>query len=77
MAQTFDHPQIKYRKMVKSINHSKLGNLHLISHPVKYSDIDIEIRTSPPMLGEHTIEILKEYGYTTADCEKFKSEKVI
>ncbi|KAF9389781.1 hypothetical protein CPC16_005569 [Podila verticillata] len=55
---TFKHPQVLARGMVHEIEHPKAGKIKLCGTPVKYSDTKPTIRTPPPLLGQHTDEVL-------------------
>lgn len=46
--------------MVKEIEHPTCGPIKLVNTPVKYSYSEPSIRTPPPLLGQHTDEILKD-----------------
>lgn len=46
--------------MVQEIEHPVCGPIKVLSPPVKYSSATPSIRSPPPMLGEHTDEILRE-----------------
>lgn len=48
------------RDMVKEIEHPTCGPMKLINTPVKYSYSEPSIRTPPPLLGQHTDEILRD-----------------
>lgn len=48
------------RDMVQEIDHPACGPIKLLSPPVKYSSAAPSIRSPPPLLGEHTDEILRE-----------------
>lgn len=45
--------------MVKEIEHPTCGPMKLVNTPVKYSYSEPSIRTPPPLLGQHTDEILQ------------------
>ena len=46
--------------MVQTIQHPVCGPLKVLSPPVKYSNAEPSIRSPPPLLGEHTDEVLQE-----------------
>ena len=51
---------VRARNMVQKIDHPSCGPIDLIAPPVKYSSADPSIRRPPPLLGEHTKEVLGE-----------------
>ena len=48
------------RDMVKEVEHPTCGNMKLVNTPVKYSYSEPSIRTPPPLLGQHTDELLRD-----------------
>ena len=56
--EVFSDPQVAARSMVAELEHVKAGLLKVIGTPLKFSDTPSEIRTPPPMLGEHTESVL-------------------
>ena len=46
------------RDMVKEIDHPTCGPIKLVNTPVKYSYSEPSIRTAPPVLGQHTDDVL-------------------
>ncbi|KAJ1672955.1 hypothetical protein EV182_006165 [Spiromyces aspiralis] len=65
MQGTFDHPQVKARGLVWDVPHPAVGgNIKLVGPAVQYSATKARIRTPPPLLGQHTEQVLKEVlGY--------------
>ncbi|KXJ87821.1 CoA-transferase family III domain-containing protein [Microdochium bolleyi] len=57
---TLEHEHVLARGMVQEFEHPACGPLKLISSPVKYSRTQPSIRSLPPLLGQHTDEILAE-----------------
>ena len=60
MERLFSDPQILHRNMVAEVQHPTIGALKLCGIPIKYSDTPGTIRRPPPLVGEHTEEILRE-----------------
>lgn len=70
-------PQAIAREMMIEVPHPNIKNLKTPAFPVKLSETPASIRRHPPLLGEHTEEILKEYGYTIGDMQSYKKDGVI
>ena len=45
--------------------------------PVKLSNSENTIERRPPILGEHTEEILKDLGFTNEEIKEFKEKRII
>ncbi|WP_342639980.1 CaiB/BaiF CoA transferase family protein [Rhodoligotrophos ferricapiens] len=56
-------PQVIARDMVPIVQHSRRGAVRTIGFPVKFSDTPVTVARAAPCLGEHTREVLREYGY--------------
>lgn len=72
----FVDPQVTTRKMVLEINHPKAGKVKQLNVPFKFKDFNFEVRRPPPVLGEHTSEILSELGYSNSSIDKLKTSKI-
>ncbi len=57
-----EDPQIRENEMIVEWEHPKAGTVRSVGIPVKYSETPGEIRRPAPLLGEHTAEILREFG---------------
>jgi len=75
--EVFESPQAKARNMLTSIDHPTLGKLDSIGIPVKLKKTPGRITRHPPLLGEHTEEILRELGYQEFDINKLKRDGVL
>lgn len=53
-----NYPQIRAREMVKKINHPKCGEIQYVGSPIKYQNEELNNASPPPLLGEHTEEVL-------------------
>lgn len=75
--EVFQHPQVLYRKIVVELEHPVQGKIKQIGNPIKSSQFPFEVRTPPPLLGEHTTEVLKAIGYTNKEIQHLKEMKVV
>ena len=64
--------------MVQQVQHVALGSLSQLGVPFKFSACGGDIRRAPPMLGEHTGEVLSELlGRSSEAIAALRSDKVI
>ena len=61
--QVFSMRTVKEREMLIHMKHSTIGELSLVGSPLKMSDTPVVYRLPPPLMGEHTEEVLGELGY--------------
>jgi succinate--hydroxymethylglutarate CoA-transferase len=75
---TIEHEHVLARGMIEEVEHKALGKVKLVNHPVKYSRIEPKIRSAPPLLGEHTDEVLREVlGYSEQEIKALREQKVV
>jgi formyl-CoA transferase len=60
IAQAFSHPQTQAREMLIDVPHAKIGQLKMAGSPLKLAGLTDPPRRPPPLLGEHTDEVLAE-----------------
>lgn len=73
-----DDPQVLARQMVIEVPHPSAGSIQLIASPLKIPTAAVEVRLPPPMLGEHTEQILRDLlGYDRATVEDLRALQVI
>jgi crotonobetainyl-CoA:carnitine CoA-transferase CaiB-like acyl-CoA transferase len=78
IAQTFEHPQVKHRKMKVELPHPQSGVVPLVANPIRFSKTPVDYRTAPPMLGQHTQEVLSTLaGISEADILALSAKGVI
>jgi crotonobetainyl-CoA:carnitine CoA-transferase CaiB-like acyl-CoA transferase len=56
--QVFDDPQIQHRGMRIELDHPLAGKAPLTASPMRFSETPVEYGLAPPLLGQHTVEIL-------------------
>ena len=77
IAEALEHPQTHARKMVVDLQHAQAGRTKALATPLHFSRTPIETARAAPMLGEHTREVLREFGYTDAQLDHFVAEGVV
>ncbi len=73
----FSDPQVIHRQMVTELHHPKAGTIKVTGNPVKLSDTPGEPSVAPPLLGQHTQEVLEGLGYSAKEIEELKQAKLI
>ena len=67
----FSDPQVIHRGMLAEMEHPKAGAIRQIGPVIKFSESPCVMSSPPPMLGEHTVEVLRSIaGYSEADVER-------
>jgi CoA:oxalate CoA-transferase len=70
-------PQVLHRKMVIDIPHPQGGSVKAPGNPIKMSVDDEDSFTAPPLLGQHTLEVLRTLGYSDERIAELKTNSVI
>ena len=73
----FATDQVQHLGIARDMNSNERGQTQIVGQPIIMSDVDPSIQRPPPGKGEHSNEILAEYGYSDADIQKLKDKGVI
>ena len=78
IAKALSHPQAQAREMVQEIEAPdfKGGRLRTIGPAAKFSESKAQIRSRAPLLGEHTVEVLKEVDYDDMQIKQLRDDGV-
>jgi len=78
MADVFEDAQVKHWGMVETVAHPKLGDIKLMSNPLRLDSIGKEtVRTAPPLLGEHTAAVLRDFGFNDAQVDDLIGKSIV
>jgi crotonobetainyl-CoA:carnitine CoA-transferase CaiB-like acyl-CoA transferase len=78
VAQVFEEPQVRARGVRVELEHPVAGKLPTVASPMRFSGTPAEHKLAPPLLGEHTEEILRErLGRSAAQIAALRAEGAI
>ena len=75
--QVLNDPQTATRKVIRRMEHPKLGSIPVVGNPIGFSRMEPGIRRHAPARGEHTAEVLREIGYSPSEVADLRSRKVV
>ena len=73
----FADPQVEHLGIVRSIKKKDGVTLRVVGQPVKLSRTPSKVAAPPPELGQHTDEVLKEFGFSAKEIAALRRANVI
>jgi crotonobetainyl-CoA:carnitine CoA-transferase CaiB-like acyl-CoA transferase len=73
LAEVFADPQVRARSMTVAMPHPLADDLRLVASPMKLSATPVQYRRPPPLLGEHTDEVLRELGLSAGEVADLRA----
>lgn len=71
-------PQVLHRQMIIEVEHPIAGRIKLLGVPYKFSQTPAEVKAAPPLLGQHTAEVLTHLlGYSAEEIEHLRRAGVV
>lgn len=77
LAQLLEHPHTRTNQTIMQYDHVAAGRLNCVGHPVTFVGEERSVGLPPPMLGQHTDEVLKEMGLSPETIERLRREGVV
>jgi crotonobetainyl-CoA:carnitine CoA-transferase CaiB-like acyl-CoA transferase len=77
IGEALEHPQTLARGMVVDLVHPEAGPTRAIGCPVHFSETPTAVERPAPLLGQHTRELLRGYGYDDAEIDRFIADGVV
>ena len=70
-------PQVAHNNTLIEMEHPTAGTVSMLSLPVNFHGTPARYKTAAPRLGEHTAEILSEYGFNDEECQKLFTNSIV
>jgi crotonobetainyl-CoA:carnitine CoA-transferase CaiB-like acyl-CoA transferase len=77
IAEAFADPQVKHRGMLFDLPHAGGTRLPQVANPIRFTEAPLERRDAPPLLGQHTAEILADLGVSKEEMGKLRASGAI
>ena len=76
--EVFENPQVQHRGLRIDIPHPLGGNVPGVASPMRFSDTPVEYQAPPPLLGQHTREVLSRLlGMGDEELDRLAARKII
>jgi len=75
--QVFKDPQVLHQKMFLEVEHPKAGKIPMTGLPVQLSESQPQVILPPPLLGEHTEEVLQKFGFSREEVRHLFAKKIV
>jgi crotonobetainyl-CoA:carnitine CoA-transferase CaiB-like acyl-CoA transferase len=75
--QVFEDPRIVHRRMLRSLPHPAAGAVPQVVSPMNFAEAPLAFDRAPPLLGQHTAEVLGEIGLGRAEIEALAARGVV
>ncbi|MGV6876226.1 CaiB/BaiF CoA transferase family protein [Pseudochelatococcus sp. B33] len=71
----FNSPQAQARQIVREVSHPDYGSTRIVGSPLG-APLTRDQIDAPPILGEHTVQVLEEYGYDRSEIDRLLQDNV-
>jgi len=72
-----DNPQVQFRNLIDELQYPGRGKVKTVKTPIMVAGKLPDTKRQAPLVGEHTVEVLKEHGYSDPEIQKFISQRII
>lgn len=73
----FNDPQVIARQMRLDLVHPLYGQVPSIRNPIRFSETPLEPTEAPPVLGQHTDQVLERFGIQETELDQLKRSGIV
>jgi crotonobetainyl-CoA:carnitine CoA-transferase CaiB-like acyl-CoA transferase len=70
-------PQVQHREMLRHLPHPTAGTVPQVVSPIRLTEAPLSFERAPPLLGQHTVEVLSELGLSQADIGDLRARNIV
>ena len=75
--EVFEDPQVAHRAMLRHLPHPAAGSVPQVMNPLRFGSSDLRLDSAPPLLGQHTADVLAELGLSAEQIQDYRDRKII
>ena len=73
----FDDPQVQANGLLVEVEHKEVGKVKTMGPQARFSDTPLPTASASPALGQHTVEILQEFGYSEEEISRWRDLGIV
>jgi crotonobetainyl-CoA:carnitine CoA-transferase CaiB-like acyl-CoA transferase len=73
----FTDPQVAALGLIEALDHPTAGAIKVVGPPYRFSETPPSVRLPPPLLGQHTDEVLRELAYDDEAIGAMREARVV
>jgi crotonobetainyl-CoA:carnitine CoA-transferase CaiB-like acyl-CoA transferase len=77
LGEVFNDPVVRHLGLIAEVDHPVAGRVRSPGIPVRMSETPGSVRRAPPLLGEHTDEVLRELGYAPNEIKTLRTDGAV
>jgi len=75
--EVFEDPQVVHRAMLRRLPHPVAGSVPQVMNPLRFGNAALRADAAPPLLGQHTADVLTELGLSAEQIQDYRDRKII
>ncbi|OZM75747.1 CaiB/BaiF CoA-transferase family protein [Pseudonocardia sp. MH-G8] len=73
LGEAMSDPQVAHNQLIRTMEHPAAGSVRTVGLPLRMDGDPLPVRSAPPLLGEHTDEVLSQYGFGDDEVARLRA----